>query len=327
MDSRLRRQLFHDTLRIRLIEEEIAARYGEQEMRTPVHLSIGQEACAVGACAALRTSDYAFGSHRSHGHYLAKGGDLTAMLAELYGRATGCCRGKGGSMHLVDLKVGFLGATSIVASTIPIAAGSAFASKLRGEDRVTAVFLGEAATEEGVFHEAANFATLHKLPLVFFCENNLYSVYSGLEVRQPAHRPTWASAKGHGLRVLYGDGNDLEEAYELSLKSVDAARAGEGPVFLELATYRWREHCGHNYDNHIGYRTEAEYQAWRARCPIERAQQRLIADGLLGAAEVDEMRARIDAEVKAAFEAARNAPWPEPEEMATQVYAEGANAT
>lgn len=322
MVAELRRRLFRDVLRIRLIEEEIAARYSEQEMRTPVHLSIGQEACAVGACAALEKDDYAFGSHRSHGHYLAKGGNLNAMLAELYGRSGGCCRGKGGSMHLVDLSVGFLGATSIVASTIPIAAGSAFASKLRREERVTAVFLGEAAVEEGAFHEAANFAALQKLPLLFVCENNLYSVYSGLAVRQPSNRPTRECAKGHGMTTQHGDGNDVEEVCRLTRDAAAQARRGEGPVFLEFATYRWREHCGHNYDHHIGYRTEEEFQAWRAKCPVERSRKRLIEEGLLTEAEVGRWTEEIRAEIQAAFTFAKASPFPEPSQLATHLYAE-----
>src|SRR5579859_6536135 len=184
----LQRRLYRGLLRLRLVEERIAELYPEQEMRCPVHLSIGQEAVAVGVCDHLEPADQALSGHRSHGHYLAKGGDLRAMLAELYGRETGCARGKGGSMHLVDLEAGFLGATPIVASTIPIAVGVAFAARLRGQPLVTVAFFGEGATEEGVFHEAANFAALHRLAVVFVCENNLYSVYSPLEVRQPAGR-------------------------------------------------------------------------------------------------------------------------------------------
>lgn len=322
MTSEFRKHLFREMLRIRLIEEEIAARYADQEMRTPVHLSIGQEGAAVAACAAMDKTDPAFGSHRSHGHYLAKGGGLVAMLAELYGKSAGCCQGKGGSMHLVDLTVGFMGATSIVASTIPIAAGMAFASHLKDDKKVTGVFLGEAATEEGAFHEAANFAVLHQLPLVFFCENNLYSVYSGMSVRQPSNRQVWEVAQGHGMKAFCGDGNDVEEAYGLAKKAVDLCRAGEGPAFLELKTYRWREHCGHNYDNHIGYRTEQEFIEWRARCPVERMQKRLMQEGLLSDRDLSGLRDEIMQETHAAFEAAKASPWPGPEEMLTHVYAE-----
>ena len=181
-------QLFESMVRIRQIEEAIADHYSEQEMRCPVHLSIGQEGAAVGVCAALRSSDMAMSGHRSHAHYLAKGGNLLAMIAEIYGRQTGCSGGRGGSMHLVDLAAGFMGAVPIVGSTIPIATGLAFAERQKGGSRLTVAFLGEAATEEGVFHESANFASLHQLPIVYVCENNLYSVYSPMQVRQPAHR-------------------------------------------------------------------------------------------------------------------------------------------
>ncbi|NDB95899.1 MAG: thiamine pyrophosphate-dependent dehydrogenase E1 component subunit alpha [Verrucomicrobia bacterium] len=195
-------------LRIRLVEEAIAEAYPRQEMRCPVHLSIGQEAVAAGTAAALARADLAMSGHRSHAHYLAKGGDLRKMIAELMGRQNGCCRGRGGSMHLIDRSVGFMGAVPIVGSTIPIAVGLAFAEKLRGQTRVTAAFLGEAATEEGVFHESANFASLHRLPVLFVCENNLYSVYSPMAVRQPAHRAVFEVASApvipfseHGMSI------------------------------------------------------------------------------------------------------------------------------
>src|SRR5207249_1080843 len=202
-------EFYWNMLRIRLVEERIAEMYPQQEMRCPVHLCIGQEAIAVGVCAALDNTDYVTGGHRSHGHYLAKGGDLKAMVAELYGKATGCCEGKGGSMHLVDLPVGFLGAVPIVGSTIPLAVGAAFGAMMRSEKRVAVPFFGEGATEEGVFHESINFAALKKLPVVFVCENNNYSVYSHISVRQPANREVYSVAEGHGVESLQGDGNDV----------------------------------------------------------------------------------------------------------------------
>jgi len=176
---------YSEMLRLRLVEEAIVNAYSDQEMRCPIHLCIGQEAIAVGVCAALEQSDYVMSNHRSHGHYLAKGGDLKAMMAELYGKKTGCTSGKGGSMHLVDLENGFLGAVPIVSGIIPVACGTAFASQMKNEKRVTTVFFGDAAVEEGVFCESINFALLKKLPVVFVCENNLYSVYSPMSVRQP----------------------------------------------------------------------------------------------------------------------------------------------
>ncbi|HIO55582.1 MAG TPA: thiamine pyrophosphate-dependent dehydrogenase E1 component subunit alpha, partial [Candidatus Marinimicrobia bacterium] len=245
-------------LKIRIVEEKIAELYPEQEMRCPVHLCIGQEAIAAGVCANLTDKDYVLSTHRSHGHYLAKGGDMRRMIAEIYGRDTGCSHGKGGSMHLVDLAVGYLGSAPIVGSTIPIAVGTAFGSTMRGDSRVTVAFFGEGASEEGVFHESLNFALLKKLPIIFVCENNLYSVYSSMEVRQPRVREVYEVARGHGIESRQGDGNDVDEVYEMTKRAVDKARKGGGPTFLEFKTYRWREHCGPLYDNDIGYRTESE---------------------------------------------------------------------
>jgi TPP-dependent pyruvate/acetoin dehydrogenase alpha subunit len=318
----LTRRLLEGMVRIRMVEEAIADRYTEQQMRCPVHLSIGQEAAAVGVCAALRADDQAMSGHRSHAHYLAKGGDLNAMIAEIYGKETGCCQGRGGSMHLVDLAAGFVGAVPIVGSTIPIATGLAFADRQLKRERVTVAFLGEAATEEGVFHESANFASLHRLPVVYVCENNLYSVYSPMHVRQPAHREVWQLAAGHGIEAHQSDGNDPLLVHDLMRDAVAHARSGRGPVFLELKTYRWREHCGPGFDNHIGYRTEAEYLAWRKRDPIANFEYRLQQAG-----EFDELRAaqfkdRVEAEIASAFAAAQRAPLPAGATLMNHVYAE-----
>lgn len=314
-------ELFENMVRVRAVEEAIADRYAEQQMRCPVHLSIGQEAAAVGVCAALRADDQVMSGHRSHAHYLAKGGDLHAMIAEIYGRETGCCRGRGGSMHLVDRKAGFVGAVPIVGSTIPIATGLAFADRQLKRDRVTVAFLGEAATEEGVFHESVNFAALHRLPIVFVCENNLYSVYSPLQVRQPANREVYQTAAGHGIAAAQGDGNDPLATYALMSGAVAQARSGAGPVFLELMTYRWREHCGPGWDNHIGYRTEAEYLEWRKRDPIALFEARLAAEGLLDRAHQAEFMRRLNDEIAGAFDAAKAAPFPSPSGLMNFIYA------
>lgn len=313
--------LYSRMLRIRLVEEKIAELYPEQQMRCPVHLSVGQEAAAVGACAALEPEDYAVSTHRSHAHYLAKGGDLRAMLGELYGRVSGCCLGKGGSMHLIDRSVGFLGAVPIVGSTIPIGVGAAFGTLLRGERRVTIVFLGDGATEEGVFHEALNFAVLKQVPAVFVCENNFFSVYSPLGARQPSHREIAEVAGGYGLESHQGDGNDVEAVLAMTRAAVDKARAGGGPTFLEFKTYRWREHCGPHYDNHAGYRSEQEFEEWKARCPIARARQRLLERGLVTQAELDRIEASLVEELEAAVAAAKASPFPEPRLLAEHLYA------
>ena len=314
------KSLFKTLLRIRIIEEKIAEVYSEQEMRCPVHLCIGEEAVAVGVCANLTRDDYVLSNHRSHGHYLAKGGNLKAMMAEIYGKATGCCQGKGGSMHLIDLAAGFLGATPIVGATIPIAVGAALGTVMRGEKRISVVFLGDAATEEGVFHESLNFAALKKLPVVFVCENNLYSVYSPLNVRQPEGREIYRQAEGHGVKSYHGDGNNAIEVYRLAGEAIRRAREGKGPSFLEFMTYRWREHCGPNYDNNIGYRTEAEFQEWRQRCPVERFQKQLLKDGIISQPEIDRMTKDFGAEIAAAIKFAKESPFPEEGTLMEHVY-------
>ena len=317
-------ELHRTMLRIRLVEERIVALYPEQEMRCPVHLCIGQEAVAAGACAALGRRDYVFSGHRSHGHYLAKGGDLKAMLAEIYGKAAGCAGGKGGSMHLIDLEAGFLGATPIVGSTIPIAVGAAFGSTMRGQDRVTMVFLGDGAVETGVFYESLNFAALKNLPVIFVCENNLYSVYSPLHVRQPDGRPIAGIARAIGVEAIEGDGNDVERVYQVCSDAVKKARADEGPTFFEFATYRWREHCGPEFDNHIGYRTEAEYLAWKERCPIALLETKILRSGVATQPVLDEAKSTLDKEIDAAVAFARQSPFPDAQTMLAHVVAEHA---
>ena len=244
----IKRTMLRDMMRIRMVELEIARLYGEQEMRCPTHLCFGQEAPPVGVSQHLRREDLVFSAHRSHGHYLAKGGDLEAMMAELYGRETGCASGKGGSQHLVDLSDGFMGSAPILASTISVAVGAAMGSAMRGENRIVVSYFGDAAVEEGIFHEAMNYASVEKLPVLFVCENNLYGVQSALDVRQPAGRRIADIAAAHAVPAAAGDGNDIDEVWRLSGAAIAAIRSGGGPAMLELATYRWLEHCGPNDD-------------------------------------------------------------------------------
>jgi len=314
--------LYATVLRIRMIEEAIAEKYAEQEMRCPVHLCIGQEAVAAGICANLSDQDYAVSGHRSHGHYLAKGGDLKAMIAELYGKSAGCCGGMGGSMHLIDLAHGFLGAVPIVGSTIPIGVGAAFSAHLSKDGRVSAIFFGDGACEEGVFHESINYAALKNLPAVFICENNLYSVYSNLSVRQPANRDLASIAEGHGVKSFRGNGNNALEVDLLAKEAIEYARSGQGPTFLELSTYRWREHCGPNYDNDIGYRTVEEYEEWKKYCPLAFLENKLTeADADHGAISTS-LRATIEQEITEAFDAAAASEFPDPEMIAQHLFSE-----
>ena len=320
INDKTRLGLHREMLRIRLVEEAIAERYGEQEMRCPVHLSDGQEGIAAGACAALRKTDKIVSTHRSHGHYLAKQGSLKAMLCEIYGRAPGCVGGRGGSMHLLDDEAGVLACLPIVGTSVPLGVGVAYAAKRKGEDTVVTVFLGDAVMEEGVFHESANFAALHALPVVFVCENNDLSFYTSLDVRQP-DRPMTDIAKAHTLEVHELDGNNAMTVYEAMNGVVEKARGGGGPSFLMCNTRRWREHCGPRYDYELDQMTEKEFQALRADCPVSRLGAQLREAGLLDDAGEDALRAELGREIEEAFEFARNAPFPEPETAGDHVYA------
>ena len=315
------RQLYSEMLRIRVIEEELVRRYSEQEMRCPVHFSIGQEAVAVGICQTLGQEDSVLSGHRSHAHYLAQGGDLQRMICELYGKAGGCARGKGGSMHLIDRSVNFLGSTSIVAGTIPVGVGVALAHKLKKSSGAVVIFFGDAATEEGLFYESANFASVHQLPVLFVCENNLYSVYSPLKVRQSPLRKNHLLAESLGIESRGDlDGNDVPAVYEAAKKAIAFIRSGTGPCFLEFNTYRWLEHCGPAYDNNIGYRTEAEFQDWKQRDPLEILEKKL--EKQQGCDEFKKVeRKKFQSEVSTAVNFAREAPFPTAQELSKNVYA------
>ena len=317
--ARLLPELYYEMLRIRLVEEEIARRYSEEKMRCPIHLSIGQEAVPVAVSAALRRDDQVVSSHRCHAHYLAKGGDLNAMIAELHGKATGCSGGRGGSMHLFDPPAGVLLSLPIVASSVPVGVGAALGIRQAGSDALVVVYLGDAAVEEGVFHESANFAALQKLPVIFVLENNLYSVYTHLSERQPP-RPLHALATAHGIPFEHLDGNDVIAVYGAAERAVTRARSGGGPSLLLCDTYRWREHCGPSYDNHIGYRTEEEFQGWRVQCPIERANRQLVESGRLAPLDETTSQNRIMAEIGAAFAQADAAPFPAMSRASESVY-------
>lgn len=314
-------RLLRNMHRIRMVEEEIAARYSEGKIRCPTHLSTGQEGVPGAIAECLLPTDYAVSTHRGHAHYLAKGGDLQAMIAEIYGKATGCSRGKGGSMHLVDLGVGFMGTSAIVGNSIPIGVGLALSSQYRQTNQVSCVFLGDGATEEGVYYESLNFAAVRNLPVLFVCENNLYSVYSPLDVRQPPGRCIATVASSMGLKTVKGDGNDVLAVYDDCTRAIADIRIGGGPWLVEYSVYRWREHCGPNFDNDIGYRTIAEYEHWRRREPISHLRDRLmgwVTD--LEAREAD-MQREIRREVDAAFDFAEASPFPPAEEAYVGEYA------
>ena len=309
-------ELFRRMLRIRRIEEEIERRYHQDQMKTPIHLVIGQEATAVGCCAALRKTDLAYSSHRTHGVYLAKGGDLRAMLSEMHCRANGCAGSRGGSMHLIDFEVGMAGTSAIVAGSVPLATGAALAAKMQRADRVIAVFFGEAATEEGVVSECLNFAALKKLPIVFFCENNFYSVQSPLAPRQaPRALDRWAGA--HALTATRVDGMNVLEVFDAAQQAVERARNGEGPSFIEARVYRYRAHGGAGDDTKTGYRPLAEREAWEKLDPVE------SLFGLLQGVDRKKLEVEIAREIKEAFRHALTSPDPTEEDLYRHVYAVG----
>lgn len=324
-DAGTRLAMFRQMLRIRSVEERISQLYPEQEIRCPTHLCTGQEAPPVGVSAHLAGDDMVFSAHRSHGHYLAKGANLKAMMAELYGKVTGCALGKGGSQHLIDLEAGFMGSAPILASTISVGVGATWGRRRLGRPCVTAIYFGDGATEEGTFYEALNFAAVEKLPVIFVCENNLYSVHAAMDVRQPSNRTLTDFARGNGVFALSGDGNDVEEVWRLGGEAVARARAGDGPAFLELFTYRQREHVGPNPDLDLNYRSVEEFESWVKRDPVPTYRARLESEGTLDAAAYARMQAEIAAEVEDAVRFAKDSPFPPPELLGQHVYPEPAH--
>lgn len=314
--------LMKQLLYIRMVEESISREYPKQEMRCPVHLSIGQEAVPVGISANLRPADHVISAHRSHAHYLAKGGDLHQMLGELFGKKTGCAMGKGGSMHLIDIEHNVTAAVPIVGSSISIGVGVGFALKmLSGSESIAVVYFGDGATEEGVFAESLNFAALHTLPVLFVCENNFYSVYSPLHERQAVARSLKMITEGHGVRYQKIDGNDVSDIVDQSGKIIESIRHGGGPALLELDTYRWLEHCGPNWDDELGYRPKGELNSWIDKCPIALFQKKVLESGKLSQTDIDQMIAELQQHIDNAFEDARLAEFPDEVELFTHVYA------
>ena len=301
--------LQHAMFRIRLVEEAIANRYGEEKMRCPVHLAIGQEAIAVGVCKNLTNEDLVLSTHRAHAHFLAKGGSLRSMIAEIYGKVTGCSKGMGGSMHLIDKSVGFMGSTAIVGNTIPVAVGLALAFKIKRSPSISCAFFGDGAVEEGAFYESVNFAVLHKLPMLFICENNLYSVYSGLDVRQPNSRKIYEMVAGMGIETNHGNGNCILEVGKKVREAKEKIVSGKGPQFLEFDTYRWREHCGPNYDNDIGYRSEQEFKEWQKRDPLREMFDSYSEQGL------EDITKKISLEIDDAFAFAEESKFPQESDL------------
>ena len=312
----MKQELYKSMLRIRMVEEEIANRYSEWKMRCPTHLSIGQEGVAAGIGMLLRDDDFVVSTHRSHAHYLGKGGSLNKMIAELYGKETGCSGGRGGSMHLIDESVGFKGSTAIVGNTMPIGVGLALSIQLNKGDQVSCIYVGDGSTEEGVFYESVNFAAVRGLPVLFICENNFYSVYSSLRVRQPKNRKIHEMVEALGIESNAGDGNSADDICRLGKEAIDKIRKTGQPQFLEFSTYRWREHCGPNYDNDIGYRSEDEFEEWKKKDPLLLLKDKLeITD-----TENNQIVKMIENEINDAFEFSENSAFPNKDTLHNYIY-------
>lgn len=314
-------KMYSSMQRIRMFEDRIVDLYPEQEMKCPVHLCIGQEAIATGVCLNLKKEDYIFSNHRGHGHALAKGAPMRPLLAEFYGRITGCSRGKGGSMHIIDVDNGLLGTSAIVGGGIPMGVGAALASTMKGEDRVTVIFFGDGAYDEGVFYESFNFASLKKLPVVFFCENNFYATNSHQSARQPGCRISDAASAfdAHGRCI---DGNDVIAVYKASQEAVTSARRGGGPSLIEAKTYRWKGHVGPDADWEKGCRPKEELLYWLEKCPIKTFKEFLLKKNAMSEAEMEEVSSSIKAEIDDAVRFAKESPYPEISDLLKDVYYE-----
>lgn len=321
MNTKIKSDLLKKMYLIRLVEEFIAFKYSENKMRCPTHLCTGQEAIAAGVSQALTKNDFVVSTHRSHGHYLAKGGNLKKMIAELYGKSTGCSKGFGGSMHLIDLMVNFMGSTAIVGNSIPVGVGLGLSSKLDNSKKVTCIYFGEGSIEEGVFHEAINFSAQKKLPILFICENNLYSVYSPLKYRQPNRRSISKMVNSMGVESYKENGNDVEKVYNLSKNSVKKIRKNSRPIFLEFSTYRWREHCGPNYDNNIGYRKISEFKSWLKKDPIQSYEKKLFKELILNQTFKKKWILKINKEIQEAFHFAEKSPFPKKNNAYKNIFA------
>jgi acetoin:2,6-dichlorophenolindophenol oxidoreductase subunit alpha len=321
-DAKKMIELYKTMVLIRLCEESFVEPILDKEILCPVHLYSGEEAIAAGVCGALEEKDYIFGTHRSHGHYLAKGGSLEALVAEIYGKETGCAGGRGGSMHLIDPDRGVMGAVPIVAGTISLALGAALASKIRKDNRVTVSFFGDGATGEGVLFECLNFASLKKLPIVFVCENNFYSTHMSIrEIR--ANDNIFKVAEPFGIKTRRVDGNDVLKVYSDAKEAVKSCREGEGPVFLEFLTYRFRGHVGPD-DNVQGTREDIrpaeEVKKWLKKDPILKLERYLLKKGIVTKEEICGINEEVESRIQKAYEHSNRSPNPKEGDLTKNVF-------
>src|SRR4030043_322863 len=315
---------YRSMVRIRICEESLVEPILKGEIQCPVHLYSGQEAIATGVCFSLADRDYVFSSHRSHGHYLAKGGSIKELIAEIYGKEAGCSRGRGGSMHIIAPEIGMLGSAPIVAGTIPLALGAALASKIRKEKKVTVSFFGDGAAGEGVLYESLNFAALRRLPIIFACENNFYSTHMPIRECRPENN-IFEIGKPFCIQSYRIDGNDVLKVYEVSKKAVGQCRKGQGPVLIECITYRLRGHVGPD-DNiqgtHIDIRPKEEIEKWRRKDPVKKFESFLIKKMGLKREDLKRIKQEAEGEVKEAHRYAKMSPYPNPDELTKYVFKE-----
>ncbi|MGI6284726.1 thiamine pyrophosphate-dependent dehydrogenase E1 component subunit alpha [Neomoorella humiferrea] len=312
-------QMYELMVKIRVFEEKIIDIYARGAMPGLAHLYIGEEAVAVGVCSALDEGDYITSTHRGHGHCIAKGARLDRMMAELLGKVTGYCQGKGGSMHIADFDKGILGANGVVAAGIPIATGAGLAIKQRRGTQAVACFFGDAATNQGVFHESLNMAGLWKLPVIYVCENNFY----GISVSQRRHQPIEdisIRAASYNMPGVTVDGNDVLAVYQAAKEAVNRARRGEGPTLLVCKTYRWRGHHEGDPNRGTRYRSMAEIEEWMARCPIKRCEEYLLARGVVPAT-LEAIKKKVYDELEEAVKFAESSPYPNKDVALSDVYA------
>ncbi|AZL15719.1 thiamine pyrophosphate-dependent dehydrogenase E1 component subunit alpha [Rickettsiales endosymbiont of Stachyamoeba lipophora] len=307
-------KLYYKTLLIREVEEFITKIYFTDNIKSPVHLSIGQEAVAAAICDVMQEKDLISNTYRCHATYIAKGGNLKEMMAELYGKKTGCAGGKAGSMHLIDMANGVLGASAVVGTTIPVATGFALSFKQRSTPQVVVAMFGDGATEEGCFTESINFAALHKLPILFVCENNGYAIHNPIENRWPKQNIVQRVAT-YGLITDYVYNGDIFEMRDKTASLLERVRAGEGPAFIEIKTYRYKEHVGPNDDIDEIYRDIAEYQKWREIDQIDRLA------GMLPEAIRTQIEQQVNAEIEEAVKFAEQSPYPTEKDLYNNVYA------
>jgi TPP-dependent pyruvate/acetoin dehydrogenase alpha subunit len=321
LEKSLLLEMLRRMLRIRRFEEQVVRLVERGEIVGAAHSYIGEEAVAVGACLALREDDYMTGNHRSHGHPIAKGGQVQKAMAELFGKRTGLCKGKGGSMHLADFSVGILGESGILGSSIPTAVGAALGSKLQGTDRVAVAFFGDGASNEGAFHESINLAAVWKLPVIFLCENNQYAVTSSFKV-MVATENIADRAVAYNIPGVLVDGQDVIAMHEVVSQAVARARAGQGPSLIEGRTYRYLDHSlGLGRIVRAAYRTDEEVELWKQRDPIIIHTALLLSQSIATQAEIEQMDAQVTQEIEEAVEFARQSPYPDPAELFEDMFA------